>query len=183
MSAGDESAEMEMLEARVRVEPTDADALLRLADLYRNDGKPQRAINVYLQSALRYGERDAWQRVAAIYKLVLMLDPSDLAVRSKLVDVYCLIGLRRDAQDELLRMAKAYQTAGNLEMRDRTLKRLETIFATDTSTPHCAFCGRLEKEVRALVHRDQISLTGSEVAICDECVKKCGVVLQRSGSW
>jgi hypothetical protein len=68
-------------------------------------------------------------------------------------------------------------------MRDKTLKRLEIIFASDGSTPHCAFCGRTEKDVRALVHRDQISLTGSEVAICDECVKKCGVVLQRSGLW
>jgi thioredoxin-like negative regulator of GroEL len=177
------STEAEELERRTRADPTDADALLQLAEIYRADKTPERAINVYLQAAERYSERDGWQRVAAIYKLVLMLDPADLAVRSKLVDVYCLIGLRRDAKEELLRIAKAYQAANNLEMRDKTLKRLETIFATDGATPHCAFCGRMEKEVRRLVNRDEISLSGSEVAICDECVKKCGVVLQRSGFW
>lgn len=173
----------ESLERRIRADPSDADALLELADLYRSEKKPERAINVYLQAAEKYGDRDAWQRVAAIYKLVLMLDPAELQVRSKLADVYCLIGLRREAQEELLRLAKTYQSAGNLEMRDRTLKRLEVLFASDGSTPHCAFCGRAEKDVRRLVNRDEISPSGSEVAICDECVKKCGVVLQRSGSW
>ncbi len=171
----------ESLEHRIRTNPDNADALLELADLYRSDKKPQRAINVYLQAAEQYGLRDAWQRVAAIYKMVLMLDPAELSVRSKLADVYCLIGLRKEAQEELLRLAKAYQAAGNLEMRDRTLKRLETLFASDGSTPHCAFCGRTEREVRSLINRDEISPTGSEVAICDECVKKCSVVLQRSG--
>ena len=178
-----DSPESEVLERRIRSDPTDADALLRLAEIYQAERKPERAINVYLKAADRYAERDGWQRVAAIYKLVLMLDPGDLEVRSKLADVYCLIGLRREAQEELLKIAKAYQTAGNLEMRDKTLKRLESILSTDSSTPHCAFCGRMEKDVRRLVNRDEISLSGSEVAICDDCVKKCGVILQRSGFW
>ena len=176
-------SDSETLERRIRADPSDADALLELAELYRAEKKPQRAINVYLEAAEKYGERDSWQRVAAIYKLVLMLGPAALDVRSKLADVYCLIGLRREAQEELLRIAKTYQAAGNLEMRDRTLKRLELIFASDGSVPHCAFCGKPDKEVRRLVAREEISPSGSEVAICDDCVKKCGVILQRSGFW
>lgn len=179
----DDPQDTEGLERRVRNEPSDADAHLALADSYRANGRPQRAINVYLQAAEKYGERDAWQRVAAIYKMVLMLDPSELSVRSKLADVYCLIGLRREAKDELLRLAKAYQSRGNLEMRDKTLQRLEIIFANDRSKPHCAFCGRPEQEVVRLVTRDEISPSGSEVSICDQCVKKCGVILERDGLW
>lgn len=177
------AAHTEELERRVRIDPGDADALLELGDAYRSEGRPQRAINVYLQSAERYGERDAWQRVAAIYKMILMLDPSALAVRSKLADVLCLIGLKKEAQDELLRLAKVYQTAGDLDMRDKTLKRLEVLFAGDRAPPHCAFCGRAEREVRKLVAREEISGTGSEVFICDACAKKCAVILERQGLW
>lgn len=175
----DDPRDTEALERRVRDDPSDADAFLALGDCYRTSGLPQRAINVYLQAAEKYGERDAWQRVAAIYKMILMLDPSELSVRSKLADVYCLIGLRREAQDELLRLAKAYQSRGNLEMRDKTLQRLEIIFANDQTKPHCAFCGRGEQEVTRLVSRDQISPTGSEVSICDECIRKCSFILDR----
>jgi cytochrome c-type biogenesis protein CcmH/NrfG len=91
----------EVLERRIRNDPTNADDLIALGDLYRAGGFPERAINVYIQAAQRYGEHDAWQRVAAIYKVILLLDPQALAIRSKLADVYCLIGMEKDAQDEL----------------------------------------------------------------------------------
>ena len=49
-----ESPESEALERRIRSDPTDADALLRLAEIYQAEKKPERAINVYLLAADRY---------------------------------------------------------------------------------------------------------------------------------
>ncbi len=178
----DKKAKTEELEQKAREDPMEADAMVELGDLYRADGMTQRAINVYIEAAERYSKRDAWQRTAAIYRVILMMSPGELNVRSKLADLYFLLGLLREAQDELITLAKQHERAGNHQARDKVLQRVEDLLQTTASPKtHCSFCGRAEKEVRKLIRREEVCTTGGEVSICNECAIRTFQLLQHLG--
>lgn len=115
--------------------PNDASTLNRLGDLYARVDKIDEAVRLFSQIADRYTEDGFFVKAIAIYKKIIKLDPTRLAVYERLAELYHKQGLITEARTQYQVLVDYYQKHGNLSSATGVLERMVELEPDDPS-PH-----------------------------------------------
>jgi tetratricopeptide (TPR) repeat protein len=114
-----------------KLNPGILDYVLKLGELYRQQGLHNDARSQYMQAAdslLRSGNMEEGTH---LYEKILELDPENLALQTKLADLYLRLSRSTQASDLLLRLAENSLRRGVLDGTEQALKRLESLLPND----------------------------------------------------
>ena len=115
--------------------PNDASTLNRLGDLYVRIDKIDDAVRLFSQIADRYTEDGFFVKAIAIYKKIIKLDPTRLAVYERLAELYHKQGLITEARTQYQVLVDYYQKHGNTPSAVGVLENMVELEPTDPS-PH-----------------------------------------------
>jgi len=114
-----------------KLNPGNLEYVLKLGELYRQQGLHNDARSQYSQAAdslLRSGNTEEGTQ---LYEKILELDPENLALQTKLADLYLRLSRNKQASDLLLRLAENSLRRGVLDGAEQALGRLATIVPND----------------------------------------------------
>jgi tetratricopeptide (TPR) repeat protein len=112
----------------VKKEPGNAQAHLKLAEMYQKRGDKKRAISEYLLAAEIFLKNQFYARAMAIYKQVPKQDPSLDHVYLKIADIYRKMGFLGDAFAQYRLLAQHYDSVG---AKDKALEVLSLMADMD----------------------------------------------------
>lgn len=107
-----------------KINPTAGDCVLKLAELYSQQGLFNDARSQYLslaERALRAGDH---QQASQIFCKLLELDPENSAMQAKLADLYIKLGRKGDARSIFFSAAESLYRRGAMEAADEALGRV-----------------------------------------------------------
>ena len=93
--------------------PNDANTLNRVGDLYARIERFDEAVKLFSQIAEQYTKDGFFVKAIAIYKKIIKLDPSALAVYERLAELYYKQGLLNEARTQYQVLADYYQKHDN----------------------------------------------------------------------
>jgi tetratricopeptide (TPR) repeat protein len=105
-------------------DPNLLDVVLKLAELYTQQGLYNDARTQYLQVAeynMRNGEL---QKASNIFQKMLELDPENIPLQSRLAELFVRLGRTGEARDLYFRNAEAFRSRGALDQADDALGRV-----------------------------------------------------------
>ena len=114
-----------------KLNPGILEYVLKLGELYRQQGLHNDARSQYTQAAdslLRSGNTEEGMQ---LYEKILELDPENLSLQTKLAELYLRLARNTQASDLLLRMAENALRRGLLDGADQALNRLQTMLPDD----------------------------------------------------
>jgi tetratricopeptide (TPR) repeat protein len=114
-----------------KLNPGNLDYVLKLGELYKAQGLLNDARSQYSQAAdskLRSGNTEEGTK---LYEKILELDPENLALQTKLADLYLRLSRNPQASDLLLRLAENALRRGVLDGAEHALGRLTTMLPND----------------------------------------------------
>ncbi len=114
-----------------KLNPVNLEYVLKLGELYRQQGLLNDARSQYMQAAdslLRSGKMEEGTQ---LYEKILELDPENLSLQSKLADLYIRLARNNQASDLLLRLAENSLRRGILDGAEQALGRLATMLPND----------------------------------------------------
>ena len=127
-----------------KLNPAANDCVLKLAELYSQQGLYNDARTQYLSladRALRAGDN---QQASRIFHKMLELDPENAAMQAKLADLYVKLGNKEEARNIFFGAAESLFRRGAMEAADEALGR---VLALDPShTPALMMQGRIAAE-------------------------------------
>ena len=100
---------------RAQREPENANAHLKLAEVYQKKGAKQKAVAEYLLAADLFTKDQFYGRALAIYKQLCRRDPSLDQVYGKMADIYREKGCLADAFHQYRILAQHYEDSGEKE--------------------------------------------------------------------
>ena len=112
----------------VKKEPGNANAHLKLAELYQKKGDKKKAIAEYLMAAEIFLKNQFYARAMAIYKQVPKQDPSLDHVYLKIADIYRKMGFSGDAFAQYRILLQHYDSQGS---KDKALEVLSLMADMD----------------------------------------------------
>lgn len=112
-------------------EPKDVRTLLKIGDLYSKKGERDKATETYLKVADFYSDQGFFLKAVAVYKQILKVEPSLVAVQHKLADLYGQLGLTSDALQQYHGVAQHFEKAGELTRTVQVLKRMTELEPTN----------------------------------------------------
>jgi len=115
--------------------PNDASTLNRLGDLYARLDKIDDAVRLFSQIADRYTEDGFFVKAIAIYKKIIKLDPTRLAVYERLAELYHKQGLITEARTQYQVLVDYYLKHGNTAAAVGVLESMVRLEPEDP-TPH-----------------------------------------------
>ena len=92
----------------LRQNPNDANMLNRVGDLYARQDKVDEAVELFEKIAEGYGRDGFFVKAIAIYKKIIRLDPTQLAVYERLAELYHRQGLISEARSQYLVLVDYY---------------------------------------------------------------------------
>jgi pilus assembly protein FimV len=107
-----------------KLTPTATDCILKLAEMYTQQGLYNDARAQYMQLAeasMRAGDLPS---AAKIFQKMLELDPENAAMQSRLADIYMRIGKKGEARNIFLSAAKSLFTRGAYDAADEALGKV-----------------------------------------------------------
>lgn len=128
--------------------PNDASTLNRLGDLYARIDKIDDAVRLFSQIADRYTEDGFFVKAIAIYKKIIKLDPTRLAVYERLAELYHKQGLVTEARTQYQVLVDYYQKHGNAGSAIGVLERMVELEPEDPS-PHAKLAELYHQEGRS----------------------------------
>ena len=108
MKPGNHQSLMEL----VQREPMNANAHLKMAEIYQRQGEKKKARTEYLRAADIFCSAEQYNKGAAILNKVLHLEPELEFVRLKLADIYGKMGFVGQAFSHYLKLYCSYNNAG-----------------------------------------------------------------------
>lgn len=115
--------------------PNDASTLNRLGDLYVRIDRIDEAVRLFSQIADRYTEDGFFVKAIAIYKKIIKLDPTRLAVYERLAELYHKQGLITEARTQYQVLVDYYHKHGNPTSAVSVLQRMSAL-EPDDPAPH-----------------------------------------------
>ena len=100
-------------------EPMNANAHLKLADMYQKQGEKKKARSEYIRAAEIFCDEGQYHKGLAIYKKVLKGEPELECVNLKLADVYRNMGFVAQAFHQYQKLYAIYNGAG---VRDKAMQ-------------------------------------------------------------
>ncbi len=107
-----------------RLPPVPPEALIKLAELYTQQGLFNDARSHYLQVAdqlLKSGDNN---QAARLFQKILELDPENTATQSKLADLYIKLGKKEEARNIYYSAAESLYARSSLDAADEALSRV-----------------------------------------------------------
>ncbi len=118
-----------MYKKLTKLSPHNIDALLRLADLYSQQGLYSDARAQYVVLADQYMKGGNHSEAAGIFKKLLELDPENTSMQTRLADLYIKLGNQTDAKDIFMQAAQALYAKASLQEANQALDRVLKIDA------------------------------------------------------
>ncbi len=115
--------------------PNDASTLNRLGDLYARIDRIDEAVRLFSQIADRYTDDGFFVKAIAIYKKIIKLDPTRLAVYERLAELYHKQGLIPEARTQYQVLVDYYQKHSNPASAISVLQKM-AILIPDDPAPH-----------------------------------------------
>jgi len=103
-------------------DPENANAHLKLAEVYQKKGEKQKAVGEYLLAADLFTKNQFYGRALGIYKQLCRRDPSLDQVYRKMAEIYRQKGCLADAFHQYRVLARYYEDSGELEKSRDILK-------------------------------------------------------------
>src|SRR5215467_12476853 len=100
------------------------ECVLRLAELYTQQGLFNDARAQYLQVAEDFLKSGQLDQAVRIFQKTLEMDPDNVAMRTKLAEVYVRLGKKQDAWQILSAAAESLRSKGQLAAADEILQRM-----------------------------------------------------------
>lgn len=110
-----------------KLNPNANDCLLRLAELYTQQGLYNDARQQYVQIADYFMKESNLEEAAKIFQKILELDSENTAMQTKLADLYLKLGRKDSARNIFLTAAQALYLKGALDAADEALRRVVSI--------------------------------------------------------
>src|SRR5215471_10661118 len=110
-----------------KLNPSSTDSLLKLAELYTQQGLYNDARSQYLQVADGAMKAGHLEEAARVFQKILELDSDNTAMQTKLADLYIKLGRKDNARDIFLTAANALYQRGALDAADDALKKVASI--------------------------------------------------------
>jgi tetratricopeptide (TPR) repeat protein len=100
------------------------ECVLRLAELYTQQGLFNDARSQYLQVAEEFLKTNQLDQAVKIFEKTLEMDPENVAMRTKLAEVYIRLGKKPEAWQILTAAAETLRSKGQLAAADEILQRM-----------------------------------------------------------
>jgi pilus assembly protein FimV len=100
------------------------ESVLRLAELYTQQGLFNDARSQYLQVAEEFLKTGQLDQAVKIFEKTLEMDPDNVAMRTKLAEVYVRLGKKPEAWQILSAAAESLRSKGQLAAADEILQRM-----------------------------------------------------------
>lgn len=104
--------------------PGALDAVLKLGELYTQQGLHNDARAQFMQVAEHYVRNNEFAQAANVFQKTLELDPENISLQTRLAELYVKIGRPADARDLYFRNAEALRNRGALDLADDALGRV-----------------------------------------------------------
>jgi tetratricopeptide (TPR) repeat protein len=115
------------LDDLAKKDPENANAHVKLAEIYQKKGEQQKAISEYLLAADIYTKTKFYSRAIAIYKQISKKDPLLEYVYLKMAEIYREKGCLADACAQYRILAEYYENLGEKEKAMNIMKILEEL--------------------------------------------------------
>jgi tetratricopeptide (TPR) repeat protein len=141
-----------------KIEPTQVQALSRLADLYLRQGLISDARSHYLQVADNLMKKGEMENVVAIFQRVIEVDPENPAIEGRLAEVYQKLGNKPEAVRSFHSAAQKLRRKGSLEEAEICLKKASELDKNDlhVALSYAEVLSDLDKTDEALAYLTQI---------------------------
>src|SRR5246500_3600250 len=103
------------------------ESLLKLAELYTQQGLFNDARAQYLQVAEEFLKSGELENAVRIFQKILEMDPENTAMRVKLAEVYVRLGKKNDAWQIFSAAAESMRSKGSLSGAEEILQRMLTL--------------------------------------------------------
>lgn len=103
---------------------TSADAIVKLAELYTQQGLFNDARAHYMQVADQLLKSGNNEQAAKIFQKILELDPENTATQSKLADLYIKLGKKEEARNIYFSAAESLYSRSSFDAADEALSRV-----------------------------------------------------------
>jgi tetratricopeptide (TPR) repeat protein len=100
------------------------DAVLKLGDLYTQQGLYNDARAQFMQVAEHHVRNNEFSQAASVFQKTLELDPENTSLQTRLAELYVKISRPADARDLYFRNAEALRIRGALDLADDALGRV-----------------------------------------------------------
>jgi tetratricopeptide (TPR) repeat protein len=113
-----------MYKKLTKVAPSETDCLLKLAELYSQQGLYNDARSQYVQVADQFIKGGKLEQAAQIFQKMLEFDPENTTMQAKLAEVCMKLGKKEDAREIFYRSAESLYQRGSLEGAEDALGRV-----------------------------------------------------------
>src|SRR5262249_25473926 len=103
------------------------ESVLKLAELYTQQGLFNDARAQYLQVAEEFLKSGELENAVRIFQKILEMDPENVAMRVKLAEVYIRLGKKNEAWQIFTSAAEAMRAKGSLSGAEEVLQRMLTL--------------------------------------------------------
>ena len=103
------------------------ESLLKLAELYTQQGLFNDARAQYLQVAEEFLKANEFENAIRIFQKILEMDPENSQMRVKLAEVYVRLGKKKEAWEIFVAAAESMRSKGSLAAADEVLQRMLTL--------------------------------------------------------
>src|SRR5579864_393642 len=108
------------------------ESLLKLAELYTQQGLFNDARAQYLQVAEEFLKAGELENAVRIFQKILEMDPENSSMRVKLAEVYVRLGKKQEAWQIFTAAAENLRSKGSLQAADEVLQRMLTLDPANT---------------------------------------------------
>jgi len=113
-----------MYKKLVKITPGETEAILKLAELYTQQGLYNDARQQYVQVADQYMKANELDAAAKIFQKMLELDPENSTMQSKLADLYVRLGKKDEAKSIFFNAAQSLYARGACDAADEACGRV-----------------------------------------------------------
>lgn len=104
--------------------PNATDAILKLAELYTQQGLYNDARSQYMVVADAYLRKNELDQAALVFQRVLELDPDNMSMQNRVAELYVRLNKKAEARDLYFRNAQALHAKGALDACDDALEHV-----------------------------------------------------------
>ena len=116
-----------ILKKIVKIDPTNVDALLKMAELYVLQGLSREARDQYLQAIDFFKKKKQSDRALETYQKIVALDPENRVIREKFAEFADQMGRKEDAARAYAEVAESTLRAGDVAAAEAALKKSAAI--------------------------------------------------------
>lgn len=166
----------------INLNVSDAKALIALGELSEEKGLATDATKYYLAATDALLKENKKNEIVDIYKRIISLSPTNIALREKIAGLFLREGLTNDALTEYQGIARLYEDSGNLDQAKDYLNRAFEINPSDRDTLKC-LADLMEKSGNFLEAIRYLESLINAYPDDPKSLIRCAMLLKKSGRY